>query len=67
MTAQHLRGALLLVAAVPLAAAMAAAVLRASHLKLYADPEMEARGCWSDRRELHIRLLPIPAWADPPC
>ncbi|MFB6876362.1 hypothetical protein [Streptomyces sp. NPDC056323] len=90
MTARHLRGALLLTAAVPLAAAMAAAALRAGHHKLFADryrieitarprpgcpnchgeggwwtggafPEMEACGCWSDRRELRIRLLPIPA------
>ncbi|MFD3484927.1 hypothetical protein [Streptomyces sp. NPDC058665] len=88
MTARHLRAALLLAAAVPLAAATAAAVLKASHLKLYADrhrinlspvarrscpdcrgagswwtggafPEMEACGCWSDRRELRVQLLPI--------
>lgn len=96
MTARHLRGALLLAAAVPLAAATAAAALRASHLKVYADrhrieitarprprprcprchgegswwtggtfPEMEACGCWSDRRELRIRLLPVPAWNEP--
>ncbi|MEV0604550.1 hypothetical protein AB0I82_35360 [Streptomyces sp. NPDC050315] len=31
-----------------------------------AFPEMEACGCWSDRRELRIRLLPIPAWDEPP-
>ncbi|MGA5564289.1 hypothetical protein ACPCUV_24430 [Streptomyces platensis] len=31
-----------------------------------AFPEMEACGCWSDRRELRIRLLPIPAWRDEP-
>ncbi|HEY9327045.1 MAG TPA: hypothetical protein VIS09_02200 [Streptomyces sp.] len=95
MTARHLRGALLLAAAVPLAAATATAVLRARHLKIYADrhrieitaqprpsclrchgeggwwtggafPEMEACGCWSDRREIRIRLLPIPAWPDEP-
>uniref|UniRef100_UPI002F912B20 hypothetical protein n=1 Tax=Streptomyces longwoodensis TaxID=68231 RepID=UPI002F912B20 len=95
MTARHLRGALLLAAVVPLAAATAAAALKARHLKLYADrhrielrpqprrscpdcrgeggwwvggafPEMEACGCWSDRRELRIRLLPIPAWNEPP-
>ncbi|MEV5204407.1 hypothetical protein [Streptomyces sp. NPDC053720] len=95
MTARHLRAALLLTAAVPLAAATAAATLRASHLKLYADrhhieitaqprpncprchgeggwwtgdafPEMEACGCWSDRREFRMRLLPGPAWDEPP-
>jgi len=27
-------------------------------------PEMEACGCWSERRELRIRLLPVPAWPD---
>lgn len=31
-----------------------------------ANPEMEACGCWSDRRELRIRLLPVPAWPDEP-
>ncbi|MCX4581304.1 hypothetical protein OHB41_51085 [Streptomyces sp. NBC_01571] len=31
-----------------------------------AFPEMEACGCWADRRELRIRLLPIPAWNEPP-
>ncbi|MFL9658735.1 hypothetical protein ACJ7VE_34070 [Streptomyces sp. PB17] len=92
MTARPLRGALLLAVAVPLAAATAAAALRASHLKVYADrhrieitarprprchgegswwtggtfPEMEACGGWSDRRELRIRLLPVPAWNEPP-
>ncbi|MFE1612707.1 hypothetical protein G3M53_07720 [Streptomyces sp. SID7982] len=74
MTARHLRGALLL-AAVPIAAATAAAALRASHLKLYADrhrikitprprtgcPRCHGEGCWADRRELRIRLLPVPA------
>ncbi|MCX4489777.1 hypothetical protein OG890_38705 [Streptomyces anulatus] len=30
------------------------------------NPEMEACGCWSERPELHIRLLPIPAWPDEP-
>ncbi|MEK8141741.1 hypothetical protein NKH18_01215 [Streptomyces sp. M10(2022)] len=29
-------------------------------------PEMEACGCWSERREVRIRLLPIPAWPDEP-
>ncbi|MCZ0983776.1 hypothetical protein O1L60_44225 [Streptomyces diastatochromogenes] len=29
-------------------------------------PEMEACGCWSERRELRVRLLPIPAWPDEP-
>lgn len=95
MTARHLRAALLLAAAVPVTAVTAAAVLKASHLNLYADrhrievtarprpgcphchgaggrwtggpfPEMEACGCWSNRRELHIRLLPVPAWRDDP-
>ena len=28
------------------------------------NPEMEACGCWSDRRELRVRLLPVPAWPD---
>ncbi|MFK0120789.1 hypothetical protein [Streptomyces sp. NPDC090994] len=31
-----------------------------------ANPEMEACGCWSDRPELRIRLLPVPAWPDEP-
>ncbi|MFE7046389.1 hypothetical protein ACFU9X_45610 [Streptomyces atratus] len=31
-----------------------------------AFPEMEACGCWADRRELRLRLLPIPAWDEPP-
>ncbi|MEW9513852.1 hypothetical protein [Streptomyces bacillaris] len=31
-----------------------------------ANPEMEACGCWSERRELRIRLLPVPAWPDEP-
>ncbi|MFI1177863.1 hypothetical protein [Streptomyces melanogenes] len=31
-----------------------------------AFPEMEACGCWSDRRELRIRLLPVPGWDEPP-
>ncbi|MFJ2271846.1 hypothetical protein ACIOHO_37150 [Streptomyces sp. NPDC087849] len=31
-----------------------------------ANPEMEACGCWTDRRELRVRLLPIPAWPDEP-
>ncbi|MCD9899086.1 hypothetical protein LUR56_01015 [Streptomyces sp. MT29] len=80
-------------AAVPLALAAAAAVLKAGHWQLYADrhrihltpvarrscpdcrgaggwwaggpfPEMEACGCWSERREFRIRLLPVPAWPD---
>ncbi|MGW5930588.1 hypothetical protein ACWF2L_30820 [Streptomyces anulatus] len=29
-------------------------------------PEMEACGCWSERPELHIRLLPIPDRSDGP-
>ncbi|WP_406416570.1 hypothetical protein [Streptomyces sp. NBC_00842] len=29
-------------------------------------PEMEACGCWAMRRELRIRLLPVPAWPDEP-
>ncbi|MEU0596237.1 MULTISPECIES: hypothetical protein [Streptomyces] len=37
MTARHLRAVLLLAAAVPLAAATAAAALRAGHLKLHVD------------------------------
>ncbi|MEV7129675.1 hypothetical protein [Streptomyces sp. NPDC093260] len=93
MTGRHLRATLLLAAAVPLAAATAAAALRAGHWRLYADrhrieltprprcscpdcrgvggwwvgganPEMEACGCWSDRRELRVRLLPVPACPD---
>lgn len=31
-----------------------------------ANPEMEACGCWAYRRELRIRLLPVPAWPDEP-
>ncbi|TVL88465.1 hypothetical protein [Streptomyces sp. SAJ15] len=31
-----------------------------------AFPEMEARGCWAHRRELRVRLLPVPAWDEPP-
>lgn len=31
-----------------------------------ANPEMEACSCWSDRRELRIRLLPVPARPDGP-
>lgn len=31
-----------------------------------ANPEMEACGCWSERRELRVRLLPVPAWPDEP-
>ncbi|MFD5510768.1 hypothetical protein ACFWIB_23770 [Streptomyces sp. NPDC127051] len=95
MTARPLAATLLLAAAVPLTAVTAAALLKALHLKLHADPhrieitaqprpncphchgeggwwtggtfpEMEACGCWSHRRELRIRLLPIPAWDEPP-
>ncbi|MFI5672214.1 hypothetical protein [Streptomyces sp. NPDC051704] len=29
-------------------------------------PEMEACSCWAARRELRIRLLPVPAWPDEP-
>ncbi|MCX5355787.1 hypothetical protein [Streptomyces mirabilis] len=29
-----------------------------------ANPEVEACGCWSERRELRIRLQPVPAWSD---
>ncbi|MEU4181477.1 hypothetical protein [Streptomyces sp. NPDC026589] len=87
------RTALLVAAAVPVTVVAAAAVLKASHWKLYADrhrihltpvarrscpdcrgaggwwvdgpyPETEACGCWSERRELRIRLLPVPAWPD---
>ncbi|WNI34391.1 hypothetical protein [Streptomyces sp. ITFR-6] len=29
-------------------------------------PETETCGCWSERRELRIRLLPVPAWNEPP-
>ncbi|MEU3774227.1 hypothetical protein AB0F11_13665 [Streptomyces sp. NPDC032472] len=83
---------LLLLAAVPLAAAV---TLKAGSWRLHADryrievtaqprtgcphchgiggrwtagafPEMEACGCWSTRRELRIRLLPVPAWPDEP-
>ncbi|MFE1784076.1 hypothetical protein ACFW9F_16195 [Streptomyces sp. NPDC059506] len=32
-----------------------------------ANPEMEACSCWAYRRELRVRLLPVPAWpAEPP-
>ncbi|MBL3805042.1 hypothetical protein ACWGSE_24190 [Streptomyces diastaticus] len=31
-----------------------------------AIPEMEACSCWSERRELRVRLLPVPAWPDEP-
>ncbi|MFJ9530493.1 hypothetical protein [Streptomyces cyaneofuscatus] len=86
---------LMAAAAVPVALAAAAAVLKAGRWQLYADrhrlhitpvarrscpdcrgeggwwaggpfPEMEACGCWSERCELHIRLLPVPAWPDEP-
>ncbi|MGC5543701.1 hypothetical protein ACPYPE_23810 [Streptomyces griseus] len=92
---RSLSRSLMAAAAVPVALAAAAAVLKAGHWKLYADrhrihltpvarrscpdcrgaggwwadgpfPEMEACGCWSERRELHIRLLPVPARFDEP-
>ncbi|GAA4694338.1 hypothetical protein [Streptomyces youssoufiensis] len=95
MSARRLHAVVGLAAIAPLAAATTAAVLKAGHLKLYADRhrivitaqpwpgcprchgeggwwtggaflEMEACGCWSDRRELRVRLLPIPAWNEPP-
>ncbi|MBV1957250.1 hypothetical protein KUG12_23385 [Streptomyces sp. BV333] len=31
-----------------------------------ANPEMEACSCWSERRELRIRLRAVPAWPDEP-
>ncbi|MFE5900931.1 hypothetical protein ACFQ67_26450 [Streptomyces sp. NPDC056488] len=31
-----------------------------------ANPEMEACSCWTTRRELRVRLLPVPAWPDEP-
>ncbi|MFF0337908.1 hypothetical protein ACFYUM_35625 [Streptomyces fimicarius] len=31
-----------------------------------ANPEMEACSCWTPRRELRVRLLPVPAWPDEP-
>ncbi|MFB8415325.1 hypothetical protein ACFC63_07405 [Streptomyces albidoflavus] len=31
-----------------------------------ANPEMEACACWSDRRELRLRLLHVPDWPDGP-
>lgn len=31
-----------------------------------AAPEMEACPCWSDRRELRVRLLPLPTRPDEP-
>ncbi|MGW1947353.1 hypothetical protein ACWCRC_23885 [Streptomyces sp. NPDC001940] len=31
-----------------------------------ANPEMEACDCWATRRQLRIRLLPVPAWPDGP-
>ncbi|MFJ5787910.1 hypothetical protein [Streptomyces hydrogenans] len=31
------------------------------------DPDMEACGCWTDRRGLYLSLLPRPAgWDEPP-
>ncbi|WP_030980297.1 hypothetical protein [Streptomyces sp. NRRL S-1824] len=29
-------------------------------------PDMEAFGCWSDRRTLRLPLLPVSAWPDDP-
>ncbi|MEJ8653642.1 hypothetical protein WKI65_37760 [Streptomyces sp. MS1.AVA.3] len=94
MTARRLPAALLL-AAVPVAVATAAAVLKAGNWSLFVDrhrieltpkarrscsrchgdggwwvggafPEMEACGCWSDRREFRIRLLPVAPFPDEP-
>ncbi|MFE7948234.1 hypothetical protein [Streptomyces sp. NPDC057426] len=31
-----------------------------------AFPEMEACGCWADRREFRVQLVPVPAWNEPP-
>ncbi|MFF0386862.1 hypothetical protein [Streptomyces sp. NPDC004286] len=31
-----------------------------------ANPEMDACGCWTHRRALRIRLLPVPARPDEP-
>ncbi|MFE1028599.1 hypothetical protein ACFW5I_29245 [Streptomyces sp. NPDC058818] len=31
-----------------------------------ANPEMEACGCWTTRRELRLRLQPVAAWPDEP-
>ncbi|MGV9342876.1 hypothetical protein [Streptomyces sp. NPDC003688] len=30
------------------------------------NPEMEACGCWANRPELRVRILPVPAWPDEP-
>ncbi|MFF0170717.1 hypothetical protein [Streptomyces prasinus] len=30
------------------------------------NSEMESCGCWANRPELRIRLLPVPAWPDEP-
>ncbi|MFE9348015.1 hypothetical protein [Streptomyces olivaceus] len=30
------------------------------------NPEMEACGCWTNRRELRVRLRPVAAWPDGP-
>ncbi|KUH36111.1 hypothetical protein [Streptomyces kanasensis] len=92
----HRPRAALLAAAVPLAAAVTAAALRAARLELYVDryrleltplprpdcpdchgeggwwtggpdPDMEACGCWTDRRGLRLPFLPRPAgWDEPP-
>ncbi|MHB6912814.1 hypothetical protein [Streptomyces sp. DB-54] len=29
-----------------------------------ANPEIEACGCWANRPELRVWLLPVPAWPD---
>ncbi|MFI8287433.1 hypothetical protein ACIF84_30845 [Streptomyces albidoflavus] len=31
-----------------------------------ANPEMEACSCWTTRRSVRVRLLPVPAWPDEP-
>ncbi len=31
-----------------------------------ANSQMEACDCWATRRELSVRLLPVPAWPDEP-
>ncbi|MEU1128359.1 hypothetical protein ABZ383_00585 [Streptomyces sp. NPDC005900] len=75
------RTAVLVAATVLVTVAAAAVFLEAGHRRLYADRhriELKPRprrscpdcrgvcGCWSERRELHIRLLPVPAWLDEP-
>ncbi|GAA2733403.1 hypothetical protein [Streptomyces nogalater] len=54
MTTRHLRAALMLAAAVPLAAARAAAMLKAGHWRLYADRH-------------RIELMPRPRRSCPDC